>query len=207
MLQAAAQTERAPAGLRAEIDSMHAQAAKRRRRRAPALPGVALRYASFATTAVAAAAVALVLALGGGGGLSIAQAASLCDAWTIGSCTRALSRRAEQAADRPRRRSALPELGGPTGLAQHWPAHRPCRWPGRQDGLLLGRDAQARLLDRVGTRAERSGHTRRAVRGDAAARSYRRRLAGAQPHLRALGLRALGVRPLAAGVVYVLLMA
>lgn len=76
LLQAAAQTERAPAGLRAEIDSMHAQAANRRRR-APALPGVALRYASFATTAVAAAVVALVLALGGGGGLSIAQAASL----------------------------------------------------------------------------------------------------------------------------------
>jgi hypothetical protein len=76
LLQAAAQAERAPAGLRAEIDSMRSRTA-RPRRRMPAMPRVAVRYASVATTAFAALAVALVLALGGGGGLSIAQAATL----------------------------------------------------------------------------------------------------------------------------------
>ncbi|HEX3804096.1 MAG TPA: hypothetical protein VHV75_14760 [Solirubrobacteraceae bacterium] len=76
LLQAAAQTERAPAALRAEVDAMREQAGARRRLRMPALPRVALRYASLTTTALAAAAVALVLALSGGGGLSIAQAAS-----------------------------------------------------------------------------------------------------------------------------------
>src|SRR5580692_3435834 len=77
LLKAAAQTERAPASLRAEIDRMQAEAARRRRPRGLAMPGIALRYVSAATTAVAAVVVALVLALGSGGGLSIAQAASL----------------------------------------------------------------------------------------------------------------------------------
>jgi hypothetical protein len=82
LLQAAAQTERAPASLRAEIDAMQARAPARRRLRMPALPGFALpgvvvRYASVATTALAAVAVALVVALSGGGGLSIAQAATI----------------------------------------------------------------------------------------------------------------------------------
>lgn len=80
LLQTAAQTERAPASLRAEVDALRARADTRRGRhgaRALALPGLAARYASIATTAVAAVVVALVLALGSGGGLSIAQAASL----------------------------------------------------------------------------------------------------------------------------------
>lgn len=83
LLKAAAQTERAPASLRAEIDALRVRAGTgapahvRRRWWLPPLPAVGLRYASAATTAAAALVVGLVLALSGGGGLSIASAASL----------------------------------------------------------------------------------------------------------------------------------
>jgi hypothetical protein len=75
MLHQAAQTERAPATLRAEIGSLRTQAASRRRRRAGfRLP---VRYAG-ALAGVTAIVVALVTTLGGGAiGPSIAQAAAL----------------------------------------------------------------------------------------------------------------------------------
>jgi hypothetical protein len=78
MLRAAAESERAPASLRSEIDALRRESARRRLRRQPMwVPRVALRYGSAAATAVAAVVVALVLALGGAGAPSIAQAAAL----------------------------------------------------------------------------------------------------------------------------------
>jgi hypothetical protein len=79
LLKAAAQSERAPAALRAEVDSMRSKATRRRRRGSPqsrARPAVGLL--SFALPAVAAVVVALVLTVGAGAGApSIAQAASV----------------------------------------------------------------------------------------------------------------------------------
>ena len=75
LLHAAAQRERAPEALRAEVATIRAQAAARRRRRPTFQP--ALRLVTLGTTAAAAAVVALVLALGGAGAPSLAQAAAL----------------------------------------------------------------------------------------------------------------------------------
>jgi hypothetical protein len=77
MLQQAAQTERAPAALRAEIGAIRTERASRRGRRISfRLP---FRYASGGLVALVAVVVALVATLGGGGvgGPSIAQAAAL----------------------------------------------------------------------------------------------------------------------------------
>jgi hypothetical protein len=77
MLQQAAQTERAPATLRAEIGVIRTEKASRRGRRVSF--GLPARYASGGLVAVVAVVVALVATLGGGGvgGPSIAQAAAL----------------------------------------------------------------------------------------------------------------------------------
>lgn len=76
MLHHAAQTERAPASLRAEVGALRTQAAARRTRR----PGFGLpaRYASGAAVGLIAVVVALATTLGGGvAGPTLAQAAAL----------------------------------------------------------------------------------------------------------------------------------
>jgi hypothetical protein len=74
LLRAAAQSERAPASLRAELDAARGRAARRRRWPVTA---ATLRFSSVAT-AVAAAAIALVLTLGSGAASpTIAQASTL----------------------------------------------------------------------------------------------------------------------------------
>jgi hypothetical protein len=77
MLQQAAQTERAPATLRAEIGALRTEAASRRGRRAGF--GLPARYAGGGLAVLTAVVIALVTTLGGGGiaGPSIAQAAAL----------------------------------------------------------------------------------------------------------------------------------
>jgi hypothetical protein len=77
LLHAAAQRERAPEKLRAEVASMRAQAGARRRRRPTFQP--VFRFVSIGTATVAAAAVALVVALGGAGAPSLAQAAAIAN--------------------------------------------------------------------------------------------------------------------------------
>jgi hypothetical protein len=82
MLQQAAQTERAPAALRAEIGAIRTERASRRSRsnRGRGISfGLPVRYLSGGLVALVAVVVALVATLGGGGvgGPSIAQAAAL----------------------------------------------------------------------------------------------------------------------------------
>jgi hypothetical protein len=78
MLQQAAQTERAPATLRAEIGAIRTERASRRGRRRIVF-GLPARYASGGLAGLVAVGVALVATLGGSGvvGPSIAQAAAL----------------------------------------------------------------------------------------------------------------------------------
>ena len=77
MLQQAAQTERAPANLRAEVGALGTEAAARRTRRP--IFGVPARYASGVFVGLVAVVVALATTLGGGGvgGPTLAQAAAL----------------------------------------------------------------------------------------------------------------------------------
>lgn len=85
LLQQANATERAPASLRAEVESLRARSDRGARsgspRRRPgwAAPGGRLRIASLAATPLAALAVVLVLVLGGGssGPPTVMQAAAL----------------------------------------------------------------------------------------------------------------------------------
>ncbi len=77
LLHAAAQRERAPEALRAEIATMREHAAARRRRRPIFQP--VFRFVSAGTATAAAVVVALLLALGGAGAPSIAQAAALAN--------------------------------------------------------------------------------------------------------------------------------
>ena len=77
LLHAAAQRERAPETLRAEVASMRAQAATRRRRRPTFQP--VFRFVSIGTATLTAAVVALVVALSGAGAPSLAQAAAIAN--------------------------------------------------------------------------------------------------------------------------------
>jgi hypothetical protein len=77
LLRTAAQRERAPEALRAQVATMRAQAAARGRRRPTFQP--VFRFVSAGTAAVAGVVVALVLALGGAGAPSLAQAAAIAN--------------------------------------------------------------------------------------------------------------------------------
>ncbi len=77
LLHAAAQRERAPEALRAEVASMRERAATRRRRRPTFQP--VFRFVSVGAATLTAAVIALVVALSGAAAPSLAQAAAIAN--------------------------------------------------------------------------------------------------------------------------------